>query len=148
MENVKDAMKGMEFFEGFSDEELSTLLSEMETRKVSREDCLFGEREEGNSIFWTIRGQFDVKKYAFPSEQIILRSGPGEPIGELSFIDGEKRSATVIAVEDAEGILLAREKFDSLREKNPALAFKLLMTLTKILCFRLREMTQRFVELA
>ena len=148
MENMKDEMKKIKFFEGFSDEELSILQAEMETRKVSREDCLFDEREEGNNIFWTIRGQFDIKKYAFPTEQIILRTGPGQPIGELSFIDGEKRSATVIAVEDAEGIVLSREKFDSLREKNPALAFKLLMALAKILCFRLREMTQRFVELA
>lgn len=148
MENVKDAMKAMEFFKGFSDEELSILQAEMETRKVSKEDCLFTEKEEGNNIFWTIQGQFDIKKYAFPTEQIILRTEPGEPIGELSFIDGEKRSATVIAVEDAEGIVLARERFDSLREKNPELAFKLLLALSKILSFRLREMTQRFVELA
>jgi len=148
MENVKDAIKGMEFFKGFSDEELSILQAEMETLKVSEGDCLFAEREEGNSIFWTIRGKFDIKKYAFPTEQIILRTEPGEPIGELSFLDGENRSATVIALEDTEGVILTRERFDSLREKNPDLAFKLLMALSKILSFRLREMTQRFVELA
>ena len=65
-------------------------------------------------------------------------SGPARPgrlVGELSIIDGQPRSATVVAVRGAAVSFLSRADFEACAEKHPEV-YKLLV---KILAQRLRE---------
>ena len=63
--------------------------------------------------------------------EILGMLGPSEHFGELSLIDGQPRSAHVIAVEDTQLIVLRREDFRRRIEESPALAWALLTALSK-----------------
>lgn len=145
---IIEKIKETDFFSGFSEEDLSLLLKETSEKKISAGETLYAENEDGEDMFFTMSGLFDIKKYAFPEEQYIKQLVPGEPVGESAFIDGKPRGATVIAAKDSEGLVLTRKQLDTLQKEQPELAYKLLMTIAKTLSLRMREMSQRFVEIS
>jgi len=62
-------------------------------------------------------------------ERIISLLGPGAIVGELSIIDGEPRSASVIAVSDCALAFVSRAKFGKFTEAHPELTSYLVRTL-------------------
>ena len=71
----------------------------------------------------------------------VAQLGTGSHFGEMSFVDGEARSATVIAMEKSE---IVKIDFDALRkvfEKEPAIAVKAYRSFAHFLCGRLRLTT-------
>jgi CRP-like cAMP-binding protein len=68
-------------------------------------------------------------------ERIISLLGPDAIVGELSMIDGEPRSAAVVAIADCSVSFLSRAKFQMYLEAHPELTSYLMKTLAR----RLRE---------
>jgi CRP/FNR family transcriptional regulator len=62
-------------------------------------------------------------------ERIISLLGSGAIVGELSIIDGEPRSASVIAVSDCALAFVSRAKFEKFTEAHPELTSYLVRTL-------------------
>ena len=69
------------------------------------------------------------------AERILAFLGQGAIVGELSIIDGQPRSATVVAVRGATVSFLSRADFEACAEKHP----EVYKSLVKILTQRLRE---------
>jgi CRP/FNR family transcriptional regulator, cyclic AMP receptor protein len=63
-----------------------------------------------------------------PGRPVTLRTG--DFFGEMALIDGEPRSATVVAVGDVYALLLSRSKFLKLLEGEPKIALAIMATLT------------------
>ena len=64
--------------------------------------------DPGSTLYVVESGQVNVVRDQEDGPGISLATfGPGEFFGELSIFDGERRSATVIAVEDTETVTLA-----------------------------------------
>jgi CRP/FNR family transcriptional regulator, cyclic AMP receptor protein len=100
--------------------------------------------EPGSSLYVVKSGQVKVMRDQEGGPGITLATfGPGEFFGELSIFDGEKRSATVIAVEDTETVTLGR--FDIVRvvSHDPQVGLSLLRALS----LRLRQTDDRLVGL-
>ena len=64
-----------------------------------------------------------------------VRLGPGEFFGEMSLVDGQPRSATVVAESDLLVLVVGQRAFSSLVEASPLLALRIMQVLTR----RLRE---------
>jgi CRP/FNR family transcriptional regulator, cyclic AMP receptor protein len=64
---------------------------------------------------------------------------PGKTFGEMSLLDGEPRSASVIAEETSTLIVLTAEDFARLSSDLPRLAMKVLLKISKLLSQRLRQ---------
>lgn len=64
---------------------------------------------------------------------------PGSVFGEQSFIDGEPRSASVIAATACKVHRLSRESFALLQKDEPELAARLLEDIARVLSLRLRQ---------
>jgi glutaminase len=71
----------------------------------------------------------------------------GTIIGELAFIEGTRRSASVIADEDTVCCELARSSFDDILKTHPGIANKLLMNVSLCLARRLRNDSVELREL-
>ena len=67
------------------------------------------------------------------------RLGPGDYFGEISMIDGQRRSATVTAETPLRAAYVSHATFEELLDQDPAFARGLL----KVLCSRLREAERR-----
>ena len=75
-------------------------------------------------------------------ESVRRRLGPGDHFGEISMIDGRRRSATVTADTPMRTLTVPHATFEELVDQDPAFARGLL----KVLCARLREAEQRAHE--
>lgn len=123
-------------FRGLPESTLSELAQRVTKRKLVKDDVLIRKGAEGDSLFMVDQGWFKiVSEEAQGGELILNHSGPGESIGEMALLDEEPRSATVIALSDAEVLELKRDAFLSVLNQNPELSVQLIRETSKRLRF-------------
>ena len=68
-------------------------------------------------------------------------------VGELSFFDGEPRSATLEALTDVQGARIDPAAFERLSDAEPVLARTMLLDLARVLAGRLRRASDLIADL-
>jgi DNA-binding NtrC family response regulator len=105
-------------------------------RHLSSGTFLFKEGDVGDSAFLVLQGGLAVRKRLSDEEDVHLGvRGPGEWIGEMSVLDGEGRSATVVADGRAAVLEIPRDAFLELLRAEPALGG----SIARLVGGRLRE---------
>jgi CRP/FNR family transcriptional regulator, cyclic AMP receptor protein len=88
--------------------------------------------EESDGIFVIVDGAVEVRTGAAAADggRLLMRLGAGEFFGEMALLDGRPRSASIIAAEESQCLVLGR--WDFLRElrRNPEIAVKMLAVLS------------------
>jgi CRP-like cAMP-binding protein len=74
-------------------------------------------------------------------EKVMHQIRPGEMIGEMSLVDGQKRFASCIAVEPSDFAVLTNENLHRLLAEHHVLGNKFLMMLLGVTVERLRHAT-------
>jgi CRP/FNR family cyclic AMP-dependent transcriptional regulator len=117
-----EALRSCRLFAGTSRESLTGISRTLRARKFRRGEVLFHEGDPGDSLFIVASGSVKV---VVPSDQgdeaILATLGPGDSLGELSLLDGVPRSASAIAIEPVEALMLPREQFLSLLATDASL---------------------------
>ncbi len=105
--------------------------------QIASGESLIAEGDENNnSMYWVVSGSFAVYKSNDLSELVeIGMINKGELVGEMSFLDNEARSATVMAIENSEVLEIPSGKFQSVIDDQPRWFKSLLRTLSS----RLRD---------
>ncbi len=117
----------------------------MQVRNYAKEQMILMEEALGDSFFVISKGNVKITRLSEDGREVILAMlGEGEFFGEMSLLDGETRSANVVAIEDAEVMVLNRGEFLGLLEKYPKIAISLLEELTR----RLRKSDQQIESLS
>ena len=129
-------------FAGLPPERISSLEAMAQRRSFKRGEVIFHKGDPGDTLFMIVQGQV---KIVLPSdsgeEALLVVLDEGEFFGELSLIDERPRSATIMASEPTETLVLHRDDFLRSLAANPEIAVHLL----KVLSRRLRE-ADEFVE--
>jgi CRP-like cAMP-binding protein len=109
------------------------LLAEVTREKTfPRGSVILFEDDPGDSLYLIRSGAVKVVLLGEDGREVILATlGVGEYFGELSLIDGEPRSAHVIAMEEARLIILRRDDFRRRVEASPPVAWALLTELSR-----------------
>ena len=97
--NLRDILSKTPFFnkDVFHSEQLDRLVEELQHTNFDRGDFLMKERDLGNSMFVIVSGKVSVSVHEPGGDQVVAELGPGEFVGEMSLITGERRSASVRA---------------------------------------------------
>lgn len=94
----------------------------METASLRAGSTLIEEGEEGDALFLILSGRVSVKK----GSQTVAEAGPRAYFGELALLDGEPRSATVVAEDDVTVAVLGLRMFRTLLREFPDMTLELL----------------------
>ena len=95
--------------------------------------------------FFVIDGHVRVVNYSLSGKEITLEDlGPGSHFGELSALDGQPRSASVMALDSSLIAALPQERFTSLLQENAIISFRVLRALAAIV----RNSTDRIMDLS
>mgnify|MGYP001179645649 CR=1 FL=1 len=129
---VQDALAKTRLFSGLSPESLERLVPHFVERSFEKEEVIFRQGDQGESLLVLVSGQVTLA----------LR-GPGSVLGEMALLDGSERSASIYAVERSRGLTLARSSFFSFLKQHTE-AFQSLLV---ILCQRLRESDRKVEDL-
>ena len=120
-------LRNVPVFSRLDDEVVEKIASICTTRRLSRGERLIAEGEKASNFFIVIHGRFTV----FSGDMPIAEIAPGEPIGEMAFFSGDKRSASVYAARQSEVLILTREEYDRLVKDVPDLPVEIISTLAK-----------------
>jgi CRP-like cAMP-binding protein len=100
----------------------ATVARHMETASLRAGSTLIEEGEEGDALFLILSGRVSVRKGAVT----VAEQGPRAYFGELALLDGEPRSATVVADEDVTVAVLGVRMFRTLLREFPDMTLELL----------------------
>lgn len=129
--NLVEKLKESQVFKNISDDDLEALVQMMERREFKAGEVLFHRGDEGDSMVEIIEGKIRIyTEDSEGNELTLVFRGPGELVGELSLLDQEPRSASVMAVEDSKVLVLDREHFITFLKDRPAVGLQLMLTLT------------------
>lgn len=138
-------LRNIQLFEQLSDDDLSTLESLAITRSYPKNSVLINEGDQANAMYFIDSGRVRVYVSDDQGKELILNTmGEGEYFGELSLLDDENRSASVITVEKSSFSIIYKDDFTDAILKNPSLALSLLKNLTG----RVRQLTDNIKTLA
>jgi len=126
-------MQRIELFAAIEAQALEPLARSMTKRRVAAGERVVTAGEDPGALYVVASGVFRVEVPTAPT------LGVGECIGELALLDGEKRSADVVAAGDAEVLVLDRRAFDGHLEAHPTFARALL----ELVARRLRDAVQQ-----
>lgn len=88
---------------------------------------LVKEGERGRELFVVVEGKATVQRQG----KTIAQLGPGDFIGELALLDGDPRSASVVADEPMVLLVISDREFKPLLAEVPQLAEALLRSLAQ-----------------
>jgi sulfate permease, SulP family len=94
--------------------------------------------ELDRSFFVISRGSFEVLVPSDEGPRRVRVLEAGDLFGEVGFFDGLPRSADVVALEEAEALVLTQAAFQRLRLTHPRLALRFVLDLGRILGERFR----------
>jgi|GEM_PF-462700 CRP-like cAMP-binding protein len=121
-------------FTGFNENELRRVAGLSRIVDVSAGTVITQIGDAGDSFFIIIDGTATVRTPVGSGSQI----QPGECFGEMSLVDGEPRSATIVAATDLRLLVVDRAHFWRLLDETPELIRRILTILSR----RVRRLEQ------
>lgn len=138
-------LRNVPFFSDLSDVDLAQIATVVTRRNYPPDNLIVLAEDEGDSLFVILSGQVKVSILNEDGREVILAVlGEGEFFGEMSLLDGKPRSATVIATQETNAIILRRPDFLRLVDRNPKMAIRVVAALTA----RLRKADRKIESLA
>jgi CRP/FNR family transcriptional regulator, cyclic AMP receptor protein len=94
---------------------------------------IVSQEDRGDALFVLVSGKVKVVLYGDSGREIILSifKSPGDFFGEMSLLDDEPRSATVIADRASRLLSLSRREFQSHIEGHPRTALRVLQEVSR-----------------
>jgi CRP-like cAMP-binding protein len=121
MQPEPQTLAGMPLFASLSPAELESVAGWTEIRHAEPGDRLCGEGAAGYSFFVLSSGAAAVTR----DGQAIRALGPGDFFGELAFLGGGRRTATVTATEPSELVVMFGTEFRRLEQELPDAAARI-----------------------
>ncbi|MGF9958481.1 Crp/Fnr family transcriptional regulator [Bacillus mycoides] len=120
-------------FKSLSDEEILKIASMTKHKQFKKGQSLIYEGAKSDTLFIINQGQVKLSKLTLQGkEQILHILTSGECFCELNIFNSEEKSNfSAYAMEDTKICMLTKTDMDSIMERNPSIALKLLKTVTK-----------------
>ncbi|HBF35734.1 MAG TPA: hypothetical protein DDW50_00250 [Firmicutes bacterium] len=115
------------------------VLLEKFTQVYEAGDKIFSEAEPGHEMYIIKTGRVKVIRTQDSEEQLLSILGPGSSFGEMALIEAKPRSATVIAIEKTEVLMVTFTDLEQVLSSKPEFLFKLV----QLFCRRIRFTTSQ-----
>lgn len=126
------------FLADLHEADLAVVLAYTQARLYAPGEVAVHEGAVDRSFFIISRGSFEVVVPTQGRSRRVRILEPGDLFGEVAFFDGRPRSASVVALEEAEALVLTQTAFQRLRLTHPRLAVRFVLDLGRVLGERFR----------
>ncbi len=143
---ARDRLRQISLFDEIRDHEESMGHLEAITQlvQVPAGTTVIKEGEVGSEMYVVFRGQVEIKKQTRAGDDytvVKLDASQNVFFGELALVDDDKRSATVLATEDSEFLVITKKDFARHGETHPEIALPITRAIARMLAGRLRKTT-------
>lgn len=145
-DEILEKLSQISIFDALKDrkDDLIKLLEIVHRKSYPRGSVIIKEGDVGSDMFIVYRGSVEIQKQTRAGDTytvVKLQAKDNVFFGEIALVDDDKRSATVIALEDSEFLVLEKQDFLALGKTNPKIALPITQTIARILASRLRKTT-------
>jgi len=138
-------LKNVNIFSKIADNRIKEFESLFTLREYPKGSMIILEEEYGDVVFLVKKGTVKITRVNDEGKEVILSlMGENDIVGEMSVIDGESRSANVLAQENCELYAIRSEDFLQLLKQNFEVTFALMGELAN----RLRKSDQHIEALS
>lgn len=132
-------------FQGLNPQTLAVLTRVARLKAVQKREVLFYQEDPGDAAYVVRAGAISILLTTADGRELVINEmHPGDCFGELALLTGEPRSASAMASQDSQVIILPRAEFLEELEHEP----KLMRHLLDSLAHRLRASSERERALA
>ena len=134
---------------GELDDAEKSALSEMLTqRDLAEGEVLVREGTSDSHLYAVVRGSLAVIKHAGTPHEVTLSTlAPGDLAGEMAFLDGLERYASLVARGNARVLGLEREKLEGLLASHPRVVYKVVRAIIRVVHRAQRQLALQQSEL-
>jgi len=145
MQSDLDALQRTLFFKDLPAEHLARLAMHVQHRHYETGHTVFKAGDPGNALFLITTGEVKITVKSPTNRDITLALlGPDDAFGEMSILDDSRRSATATATAPTDLLVVYRDDFLGVIEKEPAAVRGFLMALARII----RSMNEKLADIA
>ncbi|HIA94906.1 MAG TPA: Crp/Fnr family transcriptional regulator [Candidatus Marinimicrobia bacterium] len=143
--NKIELLQSVSLFWDLTEKELGYISEKMVLRHYEAGQMILLEASEGEQCFFVTEGSVKITRLSKDGREVILAIlNDGDFFGEMSLLDGESRSANVIALDDTKVLTLNRNDFLLVIKEYPQIAIQLL----KEMALRLRKSDRQIASLS
>lgn len=139
----ENLLKKLYLFKDLSAGELKVVEKATTMKSFGPGDEVFSQGDRAKALYLIQSGTIKVTQVAENGEAVeITRLGMGSHFGEMSFLDGEARSASAIAIEQSEVMVVDYDKLSEIMIEHPGISVHFYRQFAIFLCGRLRVTTK------
>lgn len=132
MKEAMEFLKNAPIFEELEERDFARISACGVRKTYKKGEVILMEEESGSALFVIVSGEVKVVRIGEDGREVILSIlGASEIFGEMALLDGEARSASVVALDSAELFMIHRKDFLALLHEYPSIAISLLKHLTQ-----------------
>ena len=140
-----ESLAGIRLFDGLSESALEDLSKRCRWHKYQPDEQVIDRNSDSRDLYLIVEGRVRVVNYSVTGREVTFdEREKGEYFGELAALDGEPRSANVIALNKLNVACLSQEAFNRLLLEHPQVTLKILNGLAKIV----RASNKRIMDLS
>jgi len=139
-DQTRELLSRIWLFSELGDAEIDLLAQIASKRRYEARKVIVRQGDTEGDLFAVLRGHLKVSANDRHGHEIVINlMQPFEVFGEIAFLDGGARSATVTALDSCELLVIRRAEFQLLLRRSPAISSSLLTVLAK----HVRRLTER-----
>jgi len=135
----KELLAQSAIFKDLDDDELARIAEISKVQEFKFGQNIFKEGDKGNRLYIISKGEVRISRDVPGSgEEALAVLKQGACFGEMAVLDRSERSTDAIANTDCTLLTITRSDFELLLDFNRELAYKVLWSVVRLLCERLR----------
>jgi len=138
-------LQGIKLLSDLDGKDLDALEKSCRWKQYAAHEQIFDRQSDTRDVIFVVRGKVRIVNFSLSGREITLDDlDEGSYFGELAALDGEPRSAGVMALTDTQVAFLPPDLFIETLARHPALALKVMIHLAQIV----RTSTDRIMDLS
>ena len=129
-----ESLLRVRLLQNLSSEAITSLERRSHWRRYARNEQILDRDSESRDVFLIVEGSVEVVNYSLSGREVAFgHVAQGGYFGELSAIDGGRRSANIVAIEDSLVLVVPPDVFTEILTHNPQAAMQVLRRLAHII---------------
>jgi len=135
---IVEMLQKTPLWSGLGEKELKVIARSFKELKYESGDVIVRKGETGVGFYLIVDGTVEVRA----DGRVLSKLGPGQFFGEMALLDGQPRSADVVATEPSRCLAMSSWSFNGIVSEHPKIALKMLQEFVR----RLRMNAQNISE--
>lgn len=139
VEKILPILNQISLFGGLNDAQLYTVFRILETEHYHKGEFIFRQGDAPDHIRIVQTGRIRIVEEVDGTPMELVEFGAGECFGETSVIAIQKHTASALAIEECDLLVIPREKMFQLHHTDPELFGILMLNIAREACRRLKK---------